>query len=428
MDRKTALRCLALLGIGTALSTGHQVGIVAAIAMPPLAMSENDRRSAYAAAFCYYAGASWPVIPAARNFFGPSASLVEGIAAWLVAAVLLASPWPLAWTNRRSVILWRAPLALLATVIPPLGIIGWASPLTAAGFLFPHTAWFGLLACALVVGALAIWPLRATVVVAAAALVLNLSFPDIPAPPKDWEGVDTHFGSIAHAAPNPLSEYKAAEWIQSRALSSTAEVIVFPETVVPWWTSATEIFWQQTLDALHTSGKSILLGATLPIHPARLGHNGSHPRFDFSTELLTLRASVPGDQSNGVTAATPSVQSRAPLYQNAVLIRGVQSGLFLQRIPVPIGMWEPFSDSGVPINLHGPGILRIAKQRAAVLICYEQLLTWPILASMLERPTVILAVANDCWVQGTPVPRYQAATTQSWTRLFHVPLVRAVNI
>jgi hypothetical protein len=36
-----------------------------------------------------------------------------------------------------------------------------------------------------------------------------------------------------------------------------------------------------------------------------------------------------------------------------------------------------------------------AGYRAAVLICYEQLLTWPILTSMVDHPTAIVAVAND---------------------------------
>ncbi len=36
----------------------------------------------------------------------------------------------------------------------------------------------------------------------------------------------------------------------------------------------------------------------------------------------------------------------------------------------------------------------VGRHRVAVLICYEQFLTWPILQSLLQRPTVLLGVAN----------------------------------
>ncbi|MGI9069776.1 MAG: hypothetical protein ACR2JB_00220 [Bryobacteraceae bacterium] len=126
------------------------------------------------------------MIPAARNFFGPSASFPEGLAAWLAAAMLLATPWPLAWTRRRVQLLWRVPLALIATVVPPLGLIGWASPLTLTGFVFPGTAWFGLLAVLLGCAGLCI---KSTVFLTAGMAVIlgifaHAIYPGDPRPPQ----------------------------------------------------------------------------------------------------------------------------------------------------------------------------------------------------------------------------------------------------
>lgn len=90
-------------------------------------------------------------------------------------------------------------------------------------------------------------------------------------------------------------------------------------------------------------------------------------------------------------------------------------------------MWKPLSDAGVPLNLIGPSILQIANQKAAILICYEQLLVWPVLASIMEHPSVLVAVANDYWVKGTSVPRCQAAAFKSWARLFDLPIISAAN-
>ena len=112
---------------------------------------------------------------------------------------------------------------------------------------------------------------------------------------------------------------------------------------------------------------------------------------------------------------------------NAMLIVGAESATFYQRVPVPVGMWRPFSKVSVPLRLDAPGVLAIDHQRAAVPICYEQLLTFPILVSMLQHPTVIVGISNTFWVDGTPIPRYQATAVRGWAMLFHLPYFLTVN-
>jgi apolipoprotein N-acyltransferase len=90
-------------------------------------------------------------------------------------------------------------------------------------------------------------------------------------------------------------------------------------------------------------------------------------------------------------------------------------------------MWRPFSRDSVPLRLNAPGVIEIDHQRAAVLICYEEMLTFPVLASMLEHPTVLVGISNTFWFDGTPIPRYQAAALRSWALLFRLPLFMAVN-
>ncbi len=98
-----------------------------------------------------------------------------------------------------------------------------------------------------------------------------------------------------------------------------------------------------------------------------------------------------------------------------------------QRIPVPIAMWKPFSADGVPLDLFGPGTIFVHDQRAAVLICYEQLLIWPFLSSEFEHPTILITVANDYWAKRTPIPKIQNASASSLARLFGLPVLSAVN-
>jgi hypothetical protein len=78
---------------------------------------------------------------------------------------------------------------------------------------------------------------------------------------------------------------------------------------------------------------------------------------------------------------------------------------FHQRIPVPGGMWNPFQpQDGVALNLLGPGTVDVGGQRVAILICYEQLLTWPMLRSAAEKPTILIAMSNESWTAATTVP------------------------
>ncbi len=121
------------------------------------------------------------------------------------------------------------------------------------------------------------------------------------------------------------------------------------------------------------------------------------------------------------------MKSRQEPTDNTMLIVGAESMAFYQRVPVPLGMWRPFNRISVPLRLNAPGVLAIDHQRVAVLICYEQILTFPILASMLQHPTVIVGISNTFWVDHTTIPRYQAAALRGWAKLFCLPYFSAVN-
>jgi apolipoprotein N-acyltransferase len=197
--------------------------------------------------------------------------------------------------------------------------------------------------------------------------------------------VSTHFGGVGLDTPNPIAEYAAAQSIQEMALRSPARVIVFPETVVSNWNEATDLFWADTFQLLQREGKTILIGATVS-------------------------------------------DTKTPHYFNSVVIRGAsRNQTFLQRIPIPMAMWTPRSDRDVPLRLNGPGTLEIAGRRVAILICYEQLLVWPVTTSFRERPNLLLGMANDYWARSTTIPQVQHACSVSWARLFGIPILWAEN-
>ena len=153
LGRSQSLSFCSAIVMGLGVSTGHPLGIIAAAGMPLACLTPGTRKAAFKSTLGYYGAAIWPMVPGLDRYTGQSTTLLIPLAIWVFAAILLSVPWTIAWTSDRRVdCIWRAPLALLATIVPPLGIIGLASPLTAAGYLFPGTGWVGLAAVALLPG------------------------------------------------------------------------------------------------------------------------------------------------------------------------------------------------------------------------------------------------------------------------------------
>jgi hypothetical protein len=389
-------------------------GIAASILVPALVLRQGSRGCAFAGAVLYYAAASWAVVPASLSFLGRHTSLLTPIFLWCCAAVLLASPWPLLWSRKRNQFWWRIPAGVALGIVPPLGIIGWASPVTAAGLLFPGAGWVGLAAAVMLAAAVAATPHRTLLVGVPCMLATNACYSRDPNPPLGWTGMDTNFGH-SHTS-DPLAAYMRMQSIQALMRTSNAKVLVFPESLVEDWTEATDLFWEETTELLRRSGRTVLVGATAPIQGLSEPVRSS---LDFSAELAALRGTENTEAVGNLGAARP--------YRNTLMVRGTQFGAFDQRVPVPIGMWKPLTGSGVALNLLGTGIVQLAGERAAVLICYEQLTVWPALTALMDEPDLLIAIANVAWVAGTPIPDCQAAAVRCWARLFRLPMVSATN-
>src|SRR6266403_854849 len=69
--------------------SGHVLTIPICLLAPLFLYHAQSRLHSYATLFCYYIGASWPLIPGARTFWGPRASIIEGIFICLGASALL---------------------------------------------------------------------------------------------------------------------------------------------------------------------------------------------------------------------------------------------------------------------------------------------------------------------------------------------------
>nr|WP_241265399.1 nitrilase-related carbon-nitrogen hydrolase [Burkholderia cenocepacia] len=270
--------------------------------------------------------------------------------------------------------------------LPPLGIFGWANPITSAGALFPGMGWAGLALTVSILYVLAHHkrPLFASLPFVVFALAVNLLY---RAPsPVQWVGVDTHIGS----ARDSFGEFDRLQAVKEALASSRlqhpdAVVFVLPELVGGDW-SMNRIWWDSEATELTSSGQTALIGAYLP-----------------------------------------RAQNRR--YVNALVSIGAERDrVLVDRVPVPISMWQPFAGTGALAYWTHSGVADVGGKRIATLICYEELLVWPALVSSAYSPDIYVGSANDWWARDTSIPAIQREATSAWARLFGKPFVWAHNV
>src|ERR1700676_4423035 len=172
LSSSVTLPAVAVTTAATAWS-GHLAAIPLSLVAPLLVYRTKSRKHAYVSMFSYYAGASWPLIPGARAFFGVQGTPLIGLLLCLAGGALLALPWGLLFTRGRERAACSVQLCILLTAIPPLGIIGWASPLLSAGVLFPGSKWFGLAFIIIFLSAFRFKPAQSLLSLALCALVFH---------------------------------------------------------------------------------------------------------------------------------------------------------------------------------------------------------------------------------------------------------------
>lgn len=332
----------------------------------------------------YFLSASRGLPQGVSNFYG--SGFEAGIALWVAASFLFVGTHALLWTVRsgRGRALRYAVIAVLLSV-PPIGIVGWAHPITPAGILLPTWGWFGLAAAAigllvmttrfrpiaiLTLGGLWIWS------------AANWTAPSLP---HGWIGVDTTFGGGNGRYADYQQQLDTIGRVREE-VANGASVVVLPESALGVWTPTIERLWTRALGELNVTvyGGAVVVDET-----------------GYDNVMLELRG-----------------QSAAMRYR--------------ERMPVPVSMWQPWlslagQPAGARADFFANPVVTVHGRGVATLICYEQLLVWPILQSALGSPDILVAPANGWWTANTDIVGIQIAATKAWARLFNLPLAMPVN-
>lgn len=384
-SRLTHPASLAIIGfaVGAIAWSGHTFTLPVSLVLMAFLMPAGTLQKRWILAMAYYAGATWPIVPGSAIFYGHDYNPFAMVPLWLAVAFFLAAPWALLCGNSIPRMAWAVPACLIIESIPPFATLGLANPIVAAGAMLPYTHWYGIALTLLLATLVAVRPVPSLILVTVLACLAY--YAPAPPPPSGWTAISTEYHGEGLDAPDPLRMYRVAQDIQRQALVSNAQVVIFPESIVYRWNDATDLFWQRTIQQLRREGKTLIVGANMDL---------------------------PGNRQ----------------YLNVAVIRGATpDATFEERIPMPVSMWKPGSGQGVPLNLSGPGTVRIGQHRAAILVCYEELLVWPVVRSLAERPTVLIGMANDYWARGTYFPAIQTASIEAWGKLFDIPVLTAVN-
>lgn len=370
-----------------------QLPLITCIAYVPVFwLLAPSRFAAWLTAFVYYLAASRDIPAGAAVFFGSSAALTSGYVMYIGSSLVLSLPWAILWGKIQGLThsLARVGALLLVLAVPPLGVIGWANPLVAAGTVFKGWGLWGVLALPVWCGSTAYmirknrWHFLALFVWGCVAFC----HAPVRVQPHGWSGIDTEIAGLASGNYDLFISLTRSSALSEKILESQAAYILTPETGTGQWSKASAQFWSPVSALLARSGRTAVIGAE---------------EFDALGR-----------------------------YDNTLRFIGHDGGhVYRQRFPVPVSMWRPW---GGPVTARahwfdsGTITLRTG-EKALCLLCYEQLLTFPYLTGMIfKKPDLIIAASNTWWARETSLPQAMKQCLYAWARLCDAPVIIAENI
>ena len=150
--------CLLCAGLGLAFSTAHPSGIVLSVCFPAIALSapaDPPAGCARDAITLAPRGRSCQPLGISSGRMSDCQRRLAGGSPHRRCCLCPGHGLGRASANHRW---WHCLVAVLVSIVPSLGLIGWASPLTAAGYVFPGTSWFGILATLCGISGLSVTP------------------------------------------------------------------------------------------------------------------------------------------------------------------------------------------------------------------------------------------------------------------------------
>ena len=340
---------------------------------------------------------NWEEIPDALRFFeADHISPSIAVLIWLGHSLFMSAPWVIAYCKKPTCkqALIRTLIITLVLFVPPLGYFIWLQPITAAGVLFPGWGWWGFGLTILLMLLFVRFRFSGTTIrkVFAGVIILFLSTAFLtnltytkPKPLEGWAAVNTHLGSAPHDYFSLAYRQFALINLAEQGLNQGFKVLIFPENIAVDWLPGTMTQWQALNPELKAKQATLIIGAQL-------------------------------DHQDGS-------------FDNVLVILGKDGGQILPaRQPMPLGLWKPWSKKTYHAHWLDSAKFKVQGVEVAYLICYEQMINWPLLASFMTypRPEVVISSANQ-WFSTYSGYMKQHNVMLANARLFGVPTLTTVN-
>jgi hypothetical protein len=352
---KTGVLVPASIAIGWVAWSGNVLLLPVALGFPLIWALSSSRLAAALVSSGYFLAASRGLPQGISTYY--ASDFWPGLLVWLLASVSFVLVHTVLWTEHSG---WRRMIRYLAgivlTAVPPFGITGWAHPITGAGVVFPGRGWIGL--AATTAGLIGMtsrrWPAVAVTIAGfwawSAATWTDSRIPD------GWSAVNLQMGATL-GRDNSLRRQRELIAAAKTAGGAREQIIVLPESALGFWTPTAARFWQSSLAGTHIA----VIGGAVVIDAV-----------GYDNVLVEVLA-------NG---------SRV---------------LYRERMPVPGAMWQPWLQwsgraGGARAHFFDNPVVDVGSTKVSPLICYEQLIVWPVLQSMAHDPDVIVATAKPCIV------------------------------
>lgn len=363
--------------MGSSLEPAQFIAVSAVLLMFAWRMV-TSRKQAFALMVGWYAGATLVVPAMWVQFFQ---SRAQGWLAMLLLSVVLAAPYVLSPRGRPR--LGVIP-GIVLSAVPPLGLVGLASPLLLAGAWLPGSGWWGM-AVVLAVFALCAYEAKWAKLITVLVLFgggLAASIPPKEPPARAWAAT-TYLG---YYPSNLVKSFARQDQLKAEVLTALhqgAKLVVLPEGADPGWDNGQAFYWQSVAQAAKRHHAQVLLGV-------------------YSTLPNPLRA-VDGLVDLGTGT------------------------IWHATITQPISMWRPWAKD-YDFGPRAPqGLIPTPFGPAAYSICYEDILMWPLAWQELQgHPKLLISAANQ-WFANATLARPQTRSIQMQARLWGLPLLRAVN-
>lgn len=132
-----------------------------------------------------------------------------------------------------------------------------------------------------------------------------------------------------------------------------------------------------------------------------------------------------------ILAGATTINKEVGGYDNVLMAITSNSNriIYKQRVPVPLTMWKPWNKQGTAnaYPFQTP-IIDYKESKIGVFICYEQLLVYPYLHTMLYNPHYLIGISNLWWIKDESIKNIQQRNINLWGLLFDVPSITSTNL